>query len=112
MYAVYTKDLDAIILGDMDLGFKGYSKWMEEHKKYILNKDSYMYGCVLVSTKRVKCGGNIKFGFDTSYCTKKPQFPSRYSYSIHWLWFHAWFNFEYRYAVDKILIDYLKEHSK
>jgi hypothetical protein len=112
MYAVYTKELDGIILGDIDTSYQNHEKWMEEHKKYIINKDSYMYGCVLVNTKRVKCGVEIKFSFNNSYCVKKPQLPSHYSYSFHWLWFHAWFNFEYRYAVDKILIDYLKEPSK
>jgi hypothetical protein len=104
MYAIYNRELTGYsLVGD----YRMINDWYERNKKYVLSKDSILYGNVMVSLKRVKCGATIKFRFFTSFCTWKPELRWKYDKAFHWLWFHFHFDFEYADVYDKTVKDHL-----
>ena len=81
----------------------------EGDRKYHINKDSYLYGAVLVQMKRIKVGYTLKINGSWRRWLWKPDFGSKYSRHFHWLCFYTWLEPEYEKVPDKVLKDHLRE---
>ena len=105
-YKIMNRELDAYSLEGWDC-IKSY----EENKELYINPKYYLYGSVLVQTKRVLSGFSLKFKiYFKNHWYWKPYYHWKYgTYYFHWLFLMSWFEPEYVDKFDKIIKDYLSE---
>jgi hypothetical protein len=89
-------------------------RYYEDNKQMHLNEKYTTYGDVLVQTKRVFSGINLKFRFYfKNHWYWKPSFHWKYgSNYFHWLFFMFWFEREYAEQFDKIIKDHLSDSQR
>jgi hypothetical protein len=102
-----SKDLKSYYLSESPTADKYY----DSIKKYVVKKDSIMYGAVLVKMKQIKAGFSIKFRFNWHWWRHylKPELPSRFRKTFSWLIFFINWEYEYELVPDKVIKDHLKE---
>jgi len=85
----------------------------KDYKKYIISKDSTMYGYLLIKTKQVKQGFVVKFRFHTrGIWYWKPDLRFRWKWEgimINWLCFFIHIEPIFTDVTDKVVGDHLGE---
>ena len=85
----------------------------ERNKKYHLMPGSVKYGAVLIRTKRVKVGFEVKVKlFYRDHWYWKPEFYWRYGMRyFYWLFFMIWLDGEYHDVPDGVVMDHLADYN-
>lgn len=108
LYQIRSRDLKGIVI---EFRYLDEAKdWYDKYEPSITNKKTNYYGYVLVQTKRIKTGFEIKFSFDTCWTQWKPRFRwNKWEKTFQWLWFYIFFNYNYTDKFDKVIQDFLEE---